>query len=104
MRKATTEDFEMRALKWLLNLRRLDYKKVGFKRCDNQIIVRILPGKLEANQGAPGFKVSIALPYMDKRVVESGTSLFMAVDRLHRALWHKGIRLPGVNWSGQVEE
>ena len=82
---------ELKAWLWLLDLPRLDYKE---ESTDQQIIIRVCPGKLHETSGAPLVHVSCKHPKLAKRIRGSGNSLCHAVGVMQSKLWRQGIKTP----------
>ena len=85
---------ETEAWKWLLDLERISWEKCGFRARDRQIIIRVCPGELHANSGAPLVQVSVKYPGVKNRVKTQGNSLAKAVYLLHYELELRGVELP----------
>jgi|SRR5580658_6180705 len=90
--------FEMEAWAWLLNLPRMVIGKKmtlrQWRQWENQIRIRVCPGKLYTNKGAPMIKITARHPQSKKRFLGTGNSLRQAADRLHGEFWRAGIQLP----------
>lgn len=89
-------DTERQAWQWLLALPRLDWRKHGFRKTDQQVMIRICPGRLGALSGAPLIHVHVSFPGLKARIRGTGNNLYHAVERIHHYLWEKGIHLPFV--------
>ena len=84
---------EQAALFWLLALDRLDWKTCSRRQCNEQVLIRLIPGKLHECSGAPMVEVLVSHPAVPgKRFKGTGNSLYEAVDQVHRELWRAGVR------------
>ena len=96
---------EAQAWYWLLTIPRFPWEGRNWRKEQNQVIVRLHPGALNARfKGQPLVKVSVEYPGMKTRVSGSGNSLAEAVERLSRELWRNEIKIPGPNWRNFDEE
>lgn len=87
---------EAEAWAWLLGLERVGRQDSTFRQFTQQIIIRACPGKLarQENFGIPYVSVSVEIPGIKGRTVESGNCLAAAVSRLYFVLLKKGAELP----------
>ena len=84
---------EEAAWKILLRLRRLNWETHTRRECNNQIIIRVVPGELYKHIGAPFVKISVAHPLLGHRVTACGNTLSSAVEDLRRGLERLGAKL-----------
>jgi hypothetical protein len=90
---------ELKAWAWLMALPRIDWKERGVRASNQQVLIRLLPGKLGATSGAPGVEVLLSHPDTPKRVKGTGNSLMEAATRAHEELWAEGVRIYGPGWA-----
>jgi hypothetical protein len=81
-----------------MSLPRLDWKKTNRISLDQQILVRMSPGKITETMGAPLVSILVSHPDTDKRIKGTGNSLMQAVMDVHTGLWNAGVRLHGPHW------
>lgn len=95
---------ELSAWVWLLNLPRPKIPARASRtwwrhQHDRQLLLAVVPGKLGANNGAPGVRISAWLPGIPKRVTGSGNDLYQACERLQADAWRAGLKLPFLSVS-----
>jgi len=84
---------EEMAWRALLKLGRLNWKTHTRRECDNQIIIRVVPGELYTHVGAPLVQISARHADLDRRVRVCANTLASAVEALRRNLERLGAKL-----------
>lgn len=81
-----------------MSLPRLDWKETKRVSMDQQVLVRMSPGKIHTSPGAPFVSVLISHPSVSGRFKGTGNTLMQAAAEAHRRLWDAGVLLHGPDW------